>query len=113
VDLKQYFRRMRELESTIADSYPLVVSLETPDGGKAGMTTEVSRANAARMIIEGRALLATESEKEAYLSQQAAARKAAEKAELAKRVKVAILTDEDVRGSFGAKKSNDSPNAGK
>lgn len=113
MDLKQYFRKMREIESTITEPYALVVSLDTPDGGKAGMVTEVSRLNAARMIIEGRALMASESEKEAYLSQQAAARKAAEKAELAKRVQVAILADPDVRSSVTAKKNSDPSNAGK
>ena len=113
MDLKQYFRKMREIESTIAESYPLVVSLETPDGGKAGMVTEVSRLNAAKMIIEGRALLASEGEKEAYRNQQAAARKAAEKAELAKRVQVAIFADPDLHGPAPSKKNNDTPNAAK
>lgn len=113
MDLKQYFRKMREIESTISEPYPLVISLETPDGGKAGMTTEVSRLNAARMIIEGRAVLANEGEKQAYREQQAAARAAAEKAELAKRVQVAILTDSDLRSSLHSKKNSDSSNSGK
>lgn len=112
MDLKQYFRKLREVESTIAESYPLIVSLETPDGGKPGMVTEVSRLNAARMIIEGRALLASESEKQAYLDQQAVARKAAEKAELAKRVQVAILAEPDMR-PVPAKKNIDSSHTGK
>jgi len=113
VDLKQYFRKMREIESTIAEAYPMVVSLETPDGGKAGAVTEVSRLNAAKMIIEGRALLATESEKRAYREQQTAARAAAEKAEMAKRVHVAILADSDLRNPLPPKKGDDSPNGGK
>ena len=113
MELKQYFRKMRELESTIAEQYPLVVSLETPDGGKAGMITEVSRLNAARMIIEGRALLASESEREAYLNQQAAARKAAEKADLAKRIQVAILADSASGSSMPAKRNSDSSNTEK
>jgi coenzyme F420-reducing hydrogenase alpha subunit len=113
VELKQYFRKMRELENTIPEAYPLVVSLETPDGGKPGMITEVSRLNAAKMIIEGRALLASESEKQAYREQQAAARAAAEKAELAKRVQVAILSDPDLRGSLHVKRNSDSSNSGK
>jgi hypothetical protein len=113
VDLKQYFRKMREIEGTIADPFALIVSLETPDGGKAGMITEVSRFNAAKMIIEGRAVLANESQKDAYLAQQEAARKAAEKAELAKRVQVAILTDPELGSSMPAKKNSDSPSVRK
>ena len=104
---------MREIESTIADSFVFIISLETPDGGKAGMVSEVSRLNAAKMIIEGRAVLADESQKEAYLAQQEAARKAAEKAQLAKRVQVAILADPELGSSMPAKKSSDSPSARK
>lgn len=107
MDLKQYFRKMREIESSISEPFPLIVSLETPDGGKAGMLTEVSRFNAAKMIIEGRGRLATENEKAAYVEQQAALRRAAEKAELAKRVQVAILADPDLNASVSGKKNND------
>lgn len=107
MDLKQYFRKMREIESNISEPFPVVISLETPDGGKPGMLTEVSRFNAAKMIIEGRAVLANESEKAAYREQQAILRSAAEKAELAKRVQVAILTDSDFGVSGPAKKNID------
>jgi hypothetical protein len=112
VDLKQYFRKMREIESTIAEPFVLITSLDTPEGGKAGMVTEVSRANAAKMIIEGRAVLATENEKQAYLAQQKTARKAAEKAEMAKRVQVAILADPE-SSVLPAKRSSDSPSVQK
>ena len=107
MDLKQYFRKMREIECNISEPFPVVLSLETPDGGKPGMLTEVSRFNAAKMIIEGRAVLANEGEKVAYREQQAALRSAAEKAELAKRVQVAILTDSDFSASTPAKKNTD------
>ena len=40
----------------------VVISLETPDGGKAGVPTEVSRRNAARLIVEGWAELANADE---------------------------------------------------
>lgn len=107
MDLKLYFRKKREIEQSISEPFPVVISLETPDGGKAGILTEVSRANAALMIIEGRAVLANEAEKTAYFERQAALRNAAEKAELAKRVQVAILTDSDLSSSVTAKKNND------
>jgi len=113
VDLKQYFRKMREIEGTIIEPFVFIVSLETPDGGKAGMVTEVSRFSAAKMIIEGRAVLASESQKEAYLAQQETARNAAEKAQLAKRVQVAILADPEFGSSTPAKKNSDSPSVRK
>ena len=93
MDLKQYFRKLREVEATINEPYPLVCSLETSDGGKPGIISEVPREVAAKMIVEGRAALATEAEKERYHEAQAAAKAAAEKAEMAKRVQVAILAE--------------------
>jgi hypothetical protein len=113
VDLKQYFRKMREIESTILEPFVLIVSLETPDGGKPGMVTEVSRLSAAKMIIEGRAVLASEAEKQAHIAQQEAAKKAAEKLELSKRLQVAILADPDLGNATAGKKTSDSLNTRK
>ncbi len=58
MDLRNFYQKMRKLESQIPDAHVVVVSLETPDGGKAGRMTEVKRETAARLITEGRALLA-------------------------------------------------------
>lgn len=96
MDVKQYYRKLREIESTINEAYPLVVSMETSDGGKAGILSEVPRAIAAKMIVEGRATLAGPLDKETYRQQQVEARKAARKAELARRVQVAIISDPDL-----------------
>ena len=93
MDVKQYYRKIREVESTFSEAYVFVVSLETPDGGKAGAVSEVTREVAAKMIVEGRALLANETEKQAYVAQQAMARKIAHKAELSRRLQVAIIAD--------------------
>ena len=57
------------------------------------MVTEVPREIAARMIAEGRAMLSTKSEKERFLEQHAAGRAAAEKAELARRLRVTLVSD--------------------
>ena len=97
MDLKQYFRKIRQVEATLLDKYPLVVSLETADGGKAGLISEIPRAEAAKLIVEGRAVLASEEEKEFYRRQQACARDAAEKAEFAKKVQIAIVSDQDLK----------------
>ncbi len=96
MDVKQYYRKLREIETTMSEPYALVVSLETSDGGKAGMVSEVSREMAARTIVEGRGVIANEQEKQAYLERQTAGKKAALKAELAKRVHVAIISDPDL-----------------
>ncbi|MBV9781997.1 MAG: hypothetical protein JOY62_18695 [Acidobacteriaceae bacterium] len=57
---------------------------------------------AAKMIVEGRAVLASEEEKELYRSKQANARQAAEKAELARRVQVAIINDSEIKHHIAA-----------
>lgn len=97
MDVKQYYRKIHEVEAGLTEPYSVVVSVETADGGKAGIASEVSRAVAAKMIVEGRAVLASAIEKEQYLEQQALAKKSAEKAELARRVQVAIISDSDLR----------------
>ncbi len=63
MDLRQYFRKLREIENSLVDAYPVVISLETSDGGRAGVVSEVSRETAAKLIIEGRAILASEEQK--------------------------------------------------
>jgi hypothetical protein len=105
MDLKQYFRRLREIEESFVDKYPVVISLETPDGGKAGLIAETSRHVAAKMILEGRAVLANLEQKTAYYEHQEATRKAAEKAELAKRVQVAIIADPEFQSQAISKKT--------
>jgi len=95
VDLRHYFRKIREIEATISEPHVFVCSLETSDGGKAGVLTEVGRELAAKMIAEGRAALATKTESEQFLDKQAAARAAAQKAEMARRLQVTIVSDAD------------------
>ena len=79
MDLKQYFRKIRQIEASLSEIFPLVVSLETPDGGKPGLVSEISRELAAKMIVEGRALLASEEEKELYRAAAGLGKEAAEK----------------------------------
>jgi glycine/serine hydroxymethyltransferase len=93
VDLRQYFRKIREVEATINTLHIFVTSLETADGGKAGIVTEVTRAIAAKMIAEGRAVLATETEKQRFLVDQENERLAAERADAARRVQVTVVSD--------------------
>ena len=71
MDLKVYYQKLRKLEQELTSDHIVVVSLETSDGGKPGIKTEVSRENAARMMVEGRCRLATKSETAAYLKHSA------------------------------------------
>jgi hypothetical protein len=72
MDLRGYYQKIREIEAKIAEAFAVIVSLESSDGGKAGTQTEVSRALAAKMIVEGLARLATPEEKRAFESQREA-----------------------------------------
>ena len=95
MDLRQYFRRIREVESSMPDAHVFVTSLETPDGGRAGVVTEVPRDIAAKMITEGRALLSTKPERDRFAEEQKAARVAAQRAELAQKLQVTIISEGD------------------
>jgi hypothetical protein len=70
MDLRNYFQKIKQIEATIAEIFPLIISLETRDGGLAGTPTEVSRALAAKMIVDGLVRLAEPAEKQAYYARQ-------------------------------------------
>jgi hypothetical protein len=112
VDIKQYFRKIREAEATISENFPVVISRETSDGGKAGIPTEVSRSTAAKMIVEGCAVLASEPQAAEYRAQQRAAKEAFDAAELSRRVQIAIV-DHAPLSSHKDKKATPVPGSGK
>lgn len=97
MDLRQYYRKIREIEANIPETYPLVTSLATEDGGRAGVVSEVSRYQAARMIVEAKARLASADEKEAHAEKLAAAQKAAEELDAARRVHMNLLLSAEQR----------------
>ncbi len=86
MDLKIYYQKIRDERDKIEEKYPVVVSLETQDGGKAGVPTEVPQALAARMIVDGRARRASEEEAQAFRQATADAKLLAD--ELAEAAKV-------------------------
>ncbi len=95
MDLKKYFQKIREVEATIAEPHLLVTSLETADGGKAGIITEVPRNLAAKMIAEGRAALTSASDRDRFLDRQKTEREAAIRAEAARRLQVTVIADSE------------------
>lgn len=109
MDLKQYFKKIKDTEETIASPYPFIVSLDTADGGKAGIVMEVSRHQAAKAIVENRAILATEEQKKAYVERESARKKAIEKADIARRLQIAIVSDPQFRESQSAYEREDEP----
>ncbi len=65
-DLKAYFQKIKALENVITEPFAIVASVATSDGGKAGVLTEVTRHQAARLVVDGRARLANEEEVEQF-----------------------------------------------
>ena len=103
MDLRSFYGEIRQAESQIATEDVVVVSLATPDGGKAGVRTEVPRAVAARMLVEKRARLATEEEAAAFRLEEAEARRLVEQAEAAKRVQVTVIPEAEMRALRSAR----------
>jgi hypothetical protein len=109
MDLKAYFKKIKETEASIEEPYLLIVSLETPDGGKPGTVVEVSRHEAAKAMAEGRALRANEEQKEAYFKAEGERRKSAEKAELSRRLQIAIISDSELRTPAATPEKGEQP----
>jgi hypothetical protein len=109
MDLRVFYQKLRQIESQIVDAHPVLVSHETPDGGKAGVRTEVSRPVAARMVAEGKARLGTEAEAAEFRDAIVQARKAAEQALMAGRVALSVVPEAELqmlRGVLNLAKSN-------
>ena len=98
MDLRNYYQQLRQAETSIADEFVIIVSNATPDGGKAGMRIEVARAVAARLIVEGRARLATTEESESYRAELCELKQRAEQAAAAARGQVTVISDAELRG---------------
>jgi hypothetical protein len=92
MDLKQYYQKIRDMESRITEAFPVVVSNETADGGKPGVPTEVTPGIAARMLVEGVARLATAEEAMAFQTAQAEAKRAADQAAAVAKVQFTVLS---------------------
>jgi hypothetical protein len=95
MDLKAYYKKVRDIESSLASAHIVVVSFETPDGGKAGVLTEVARFNAATQIAENRARLATEDESTDFHMHNLEAREAHEREASLKTVQFTVVQAKD------------------
>jgi len=91
MDLRLYYQKIRDTQANIAEAYPVVESCETPAGGTAGRLTEVSRALAAKLVVEGAARLATEADAAAFRETRAKAKQAADEAVAASKVQMTFL----------------------
>ncbi len=95
MDLRAYYKKRREIEKGLA-AFVVVKSLATPDGGVAGRLTEVTAAEAARMIADGAAEAAPKEETEAYRRKLVVEKEREERKRASMQVQV-TLTDESRR----------------
>lgn len=70
MDVRIYYQKLRKIEAAIPEPYVVVVSRETPDGGKPGVKTDVSRSLAAKLIVEDQAVLASPEETAQFRSEK-------------------------------------------
>ncbi len=97
MDLRAYYRKLREVEASIAETHVVLVSLVTPEGGKAGVLTEAPRAVAAKMIAESRARLASDEESEEFRKSMREAKDKFDREEAARQMQVVVLPAEPRR----------------
>lgn len=91
MDVKGYFRRLREKEAELPDGDLAIVSEATADGGKAGVLSVVPKRIACRLLVEGRARLASEEEGRQFEREERAAREAWQKSQEAQRIHVQLM----------------------
>ncbi len=97
MDLRSYYRKLYDVQSTIHAEYVVVSSLSTAEGGRAGVLTEVPKALAARLIAEGRAELATVEQTAAFHENARAAKEEAEAIADAAKLRVVVMPSETRR----------------
>ena len=104
MDMRVYYRKVQEHEARIGEDAVVVKSVDTPDGGKAGVLTEVSRRNAAILITDGRAELASEEESRQFREAARDSLHAIEKAEAARRVQMSLVSAEELESLKSGKR---------
>ena len=91
MDLRQYYKKLHEMEAKMTEAHVLVVSVESGDGGREGVFTEVTRRNACQLILDGRAKLADPKEAEVFRSEEAEKREEFQRAKTVSRVQFQIV----------------------
>ena len=104
MDMRVFYQKIRDLEKAIEEDSVLTVSLSTPDGGKEGVVTEVSKRIAARAVVEGKARLATKEEAALFRAEATARRKEFEDRALVNHAKFSVIAESDLKAIRSALK---------
>lgn len=97
MDLRAYYRKLREMEASMTEDFPIVKSLATEEGGMGGRLTEVPRVVAARLLVEGGAELATVEETRDFRAAVKQAQEAEEQRRQASQIQFTILSEADLQ----------------
>ncbi len=97
MDLRSYYKKVRDAEATLAGEDFVMVSLATSEGGKEGVRTHAPRSIAARLIAEGRARVATAEEASEFHDEHRVAREKYEQEEAASRMQVMVVPARESR----------------
>jgi len=103
MDLKAYYQKIRDVEQDLKANCAVVVSLETPDGGRAGLRTEVAARTAAKMIVEGRARPASGEEEREFQDEKLEAKRVADQLAASRRMQITVVSESDLRALKGGK----------
>ena len=97
MDMRIYYTKIHNVEASLPNDWNIVISLDTAEGGKAGIASEVTRRNAARLIVDGRARIATEDEARAFRESLIEAKRAVDEANAASRIQVTLVPTADLQ----------------
>ncbi len=104
MDVRVFYQKVRQVAETITEAYAVVISFQTPDGGREGIATEVARTLAALMVVEGKARLATAEEASEFRNRGAEAKAAADQLAAASKVQFTVLSEAEFRTLKSGKK---------
>ena len=91
MDLRSYYKKVKEAEATLKTDEVVLVSLATCEGGKEGVLTEAPRTVAAKLIAELRARVATASEAREFRDGLRAGQEQYQQEEAARRIQVVMV----------------------
>jgi hypothetical protein len=97
MNLKDYYREITAQEAAIEEPFVLVISLQTPNGGRAGIASEVNRVTAAKLIVDKQARLATPEEAKKLREDREEKQRLKDLASLQERVRMTRLAEDELR----------------
>lgn len=105
MDIRLYFETLAQVKATLPEGTVVIVSEATPEGGKAGVVSEVNRDTAAQLIAERKARKADAGEEKEFHLATERARASAEERRLSERVHVTLVPESDYRAMKGSRPS--------